>query len=221
MTGNQFSRRGFLAATAAAGAAATVTTSAGAARASTGAPVRPMALSTSNGWPVLRRAESYTIEGTGQRVALAAGDAAVVLLHVARRFNYEIDQLRAGDVHGFSPQAPGRETYESYHRSGSAIAIRPEAYPAGVEGGLYPSELVVVRDILAELDGVVVWGGDLQRPKESHFHVAYRPGHVKLRTVARRISGWVDGPGGQGAGATDAFDPARLAAARAFARRTR
>ncbi|WP_031505771.1 M15 family metallopeptidase [Streptomyces megasporus] len=176
--------------------------------------------STENGWPVLREAESFVIEGSDQRVSLAGGDAAVVLLHVARRFHYEIDSLRDGDVHGWTAAREIAQPYESNHLSGTAVAIRPLAYPAGSKGNLYPNELVVVRDILAELDGVVAWGGDFGTPKESHFEIAVTPGHPRLKGVARKIRGWNDGPGNEGAGATDAFLPKRLDEARAFERRT-
>lgn len=172
-----------------------------------------------NGWPVLASADWHDIEGSGQKVALASGDAAVILTYVARRFHYEIDQLRPGDVHGHTTVAQVAEAYESNYLSGSALAIRPQAYPVGVSGGLYPRELVVIRDILAELDGVVAWGGDFERPKESHFEIAYPPGDRRVSAMAQRISEWTRGPGGKGAGAIDAFDPARLARARAFARR--
>ncbi|MEU5092348.1 hypothetical protein [Streptomyces sp. NPDC021356] len=111
-----------------------------------------------------------------------------------------------------------REPYESNHLSGTALVIRPAAYPLGVEGGLYPRELTVARDILAELDGVVAWGGDFTVPKESHFEIAYAPGHPKVKGVARKIDGWNTGPGNEGAGATDAFDPGRRTRAEAFAR---
>ncbi|GAA4306366.1 hypothetical protein GCM10023086_24570 [Streptomyces venetus] len=112
------------------------------------------------------------------------------------------------------------EEYESNHLSGTAIAIRPRSYPVGVKGGgLYPNELVVVRDILAELDGVVRWGGDFTPAKESHFEIGVKPGHPRLKGVARKILGWEEGPEDQGAGATEAFDPERRGRARAFARR--
>ncbi|NEA66458.1 M15 family metallopeptidase [Streptomyces sp. SID12488] len=175
-----------------------------------------------NGWPVLAEATEYDIEGSGLSVRLADGDVAVLLLHVARRFHYEIDQLRRGDVRGHRPahegQAGIQERYESNHLSGTAISIRAEAYPTGVKGGLYPQELVVVRDILTELDGAVSWGGDFSTPKESHFEIALRSGHPKLKGVARKIRGWNDSPG-EGAGAIDAFDTARRARAKAFALR--
>ncbi|WP_173317923.1 hypothetical protein [Streptomyces fulvorobeus] len=172
-----------------------------------------------NGWPVLEAAELLHIEGSGQSVRLADGDAAVILLHVARRFHYEIDQLRTGDVTGHSTTREVVEDYESNYLSGTALAIRPLAYPVGVKGGLYPNELVVVRDILAELDGVVRWGGDLATPKESHFEIAYRPGHPRVKGVARKIRGWQAGPGSAGAGTVDAFDPKRRSRSQAFARR--
>ncbi len=175
--------------------------------------------STGNGWPLLEKAESFTIEGSDQGVRLAGGDAAVVLLHVARRFHYEIDRLRDGDVHGWTGERRIEAEYESNYLSGTAIAIRPLSYPVGARNGLYPNELVVVRDILAELDGVVVWGGDFTPAKESHFEVGVKPGHPRLKGVARKIVGWSEGPGDQGAGATDAFDPGRRSKARSFARR--
>lgn len=214
------SRRGFLGASAgAAGALALL--SAGEASA---APADGRTWSgnrSQNGWPVLGKATSFRIEGSDQTVRLADGDVATVLLQVARRFHYEIDSLRSGDVHGWSDDRRVATDYESNHLSGTAVAIRPVAYPAGSKGNLYPNELVVVRDILAELDGVVVWGGDFATPKESHFQIAVTPGHPRLKGVARRIRGWEAGPGDEGAGSVDAFDPQRRRKARAFQRSAR
>ncbi|WP_328690929.1 hypothetical protein OG879_29990 [Streptomyces caniferus] len=172
-----------------------------------------------NRWPVLDEATSFTIEGSGQKVPLAEGDAATVLLNVARRFHYEIDSLRAGDVHGWTSNREVTEAYESNYLSGSAIAIRPVGYPVGAKGNLYPNELVIIRDILAELDGVVAWGGDFKRPKESHFEIALQPGHPRLKGVARKIREWNSSPGNGGAGTIDAFDPKRRSAAHAFFQR--
>ncbi|WP_329335913.1 M15 family metallopeptidase [Streptomyces sp. NBC_01352] len=176
--------------------------------------------STANGWRVLTEAdaEEYRVEGSGLAIRLAAGDAAVLLLHVARRFHYEIDALRTGDLHGHSTSRLVNHPFESNHLSGTAINIRPHAYPLGVSGGLYPAELVVIRDILAELGGTVAWGGDFTTPKESHFEIALAPTHPKVKGVARTIRGWNGNPG-KGAGATDAFAPARRSRAGAFEQR--
>ncbi|WP_432068883.1 hypothetical protein [Streptomyces sp. C10-9-1] len=171
-----------------------------------------------NGWEILDEAALHPIEGSGRSVRLAGGDAATLLLHVARRFHYEIDQLRDGDVSGHTKSRNIYEPYESNYLSGSAIVIRPYAYPLGVRDGLYPHEQVVVRDILAELDGVIAWGGDLGTPKESHFEIALKPTHPKVRGVARKLRGWRDTPG-LGAGAIDAFEPQRVSNAKKFIRR--
>jgi len=173
-----------------------------------------------NGWELLAEATSYGIEGSGRSVRLADGDAATILLHVARRFHYEIDQLRADDVQGHRTARTVAQPYESNYLSGTAIEIREYAYPLGARDGFYAPELVVIRDILAELDGVVAWGGDLPVPKESHFEIALKPGHPKVKGVARKIAGWNTGAGGEGAGAIDAFDAGRRKHARVFARRT-
>ncbi|OKI01326.1 hypothetical protein A6A06_17055 [Streptomyces sp. CB02923] len=170
-----------------------------------------------NGWKILDEAETHPIEGSGQSVRLAGGDAAILLLHVARRFHYEIDQLRADDVTGHRTSRTIRQPHESNYLSGTAIAIRPHAYPLGVKGGLYPHELIVVRDILTELDGAVAWGGDFGTPQESHFEVALAPSHPKVRGVARKLRTWRDTPG-MGAGTIDAFEPERREAVEAFGR---
>ncbi|WP_260635204.1 hypothetical protein [Streptomyces angustmyceticus] len=212
------SRRRFVGATSGVAAAATLVNLGGAdcASADTRAWKGPVS---KNRWPVLDEATSFSIEGSGQEVSLAEGDAATILLNVARRFHYEIDSLRVGDVHGWIRDHTATETYESNYLSGSALAIRPVDYPVGAKGNLYPNELVIIRDILAELDGVVAWGGDFNRPKESHFEIALRPGHPRLKGVARKIREWNSGPGDNGAGTIDAFDPRRRSAAHTFLQR--
>jgi hypothetical protein len=142
-------------------------------------------------------------------------------LHVARRFHYEIDTLRDGDVVGFTPDQPVTQPFESNYLSGTAITIRSICYPLGARGGFYPWEHTVIRDILAELGGAVSWGGDERIPKESHFQIAQTPGHPAIRAAAQQIRGWNDTPGGQGADAVNAFDTKRLQAAHQFQLHTR
>ncbi len=172
---------------------------------------------TANGWPVVKTVPTHLIEGSSVAVPVLDGDVATILLHVARRFHYEVDSLRQGEVTGHSGDRKVAQPYESNYLSGTAIAIRPAAYPVGAKDGLYPHELVVVRDILAEMDGAVAWGGDEKTAKESHFHIAVKPGHPKLKGVAKKIREWNEAPG-KGAGTVDAFDPSRRQAAKAFTR---
>ena len=222
MTVRGMSRRGLMGSTAGALAAATLGSAATAppAHAAPGTVPQWRGGTSANGWKVLAEAETeeYLVEGSGLAVRLAPGDPSVLLLHVARRFHYELAPLRAGDLHGHGTSRDVSHPFESNRLSGTAMTIRPHAYPLGVVGGLYPAELVVIRDILAELDGTVAWGGDFPTPKESHFEIALAPTHPKTKRMARTIRDWNASPG-KGAGATDAFAPTRRARATTFARR--
>lgn len=168
-----------------------------------------------NGWPIPGPVESFTVEGSDQAVSLAAGPAATVLLHVARRYHYEIDELRAGDLAGFSTSREVAADELSNYLSGTALSIRAGSYPRGVAGGFYPEQLVVIRDILAECAGVVAWGGDLPLRQESHFQLDVRPDDRALAELVGRLAR-LDEAAGAGAGATDAFDAGRRKIATRF-----
>ncbi|MGF1431431.1 M15 family metallopeptidase [Kitasatospora sp. LaBMicrA B282] len=202
--------------------------SAGPARAAEpGAPAAPAAPlvpwrgdRSANGWPVLATAPSRRIEGAGEvSLALADGAPTTVLLHVARRFHYEVRALTQDQATGHRSTREVAADYESNHLSGTAIALCPQLYPVRAAGGLFPYELLVVRDILADLEGVVRWGGDEPVPKESHFQLDVPPDHPDLGRVAAKLRGWADQPG-QGAGTADPLAPGRLPAAAALAERT-
>ncbi|MCE7006079.1 M15 family metallopeptidase [Kibdelosporangium philippinense] len=176
-----------------------------------------------NGWAVQPQTAgalaSHRIEGSNASVTLLSGAVATVLLHVARRFNYEIGTLQDGDVTGYTAAVSG-VPFESNYRSGTAIAIKPACYPAGARGNLFPHEIAAVRDILAECEGVVRWGGDDKKtPKEGHFQIDVPQGSAALARVAGKIAGW-DSSAGQGAGVpADVFAPARRKAANELATR--
>lgn len=148
--------------------------------------------------------------------------AATVLVHVARRFHYEIGDLTTGDICSYITNRVVVAPFESNYLSGTAIAIRPGYYPAGSAGNLFPTELVVVRDILAECEGVVRWGGDDRScPKESHFQIDVPPNDPALKRVAAKIAGWNAKPG-RGAGVLiDPLTTERRGAAATLGRRQR
>jgi hypothetical protein len=165
---------------------------------------------TQNHWPVVGRGHTGTfrIEGTGVDVPLLKGDVATVLTYAARRFAYEIDMLRPGDVEGHTVHRTVGTGFESNRPSGTAI--RPRFYPLGAQRGtgLSEPEKVVVADILADCQGVIGWGGHTNPVKESHFQIDVRPGDSRLARLARRIRGEDEAPG-SGAGSIDPFLPDR------------
>ncbi|GIH62937.1 M15 family metallopeptidase [Microbispora siamensis] len=153
-----------------------------------------------NGWSINTAANSggsvwtRPVPGTAFGVDVALADAEVILIHVIRRFHYEIDTLRPGEVIGFkNPDTV--KGYELNHASGTAIDIRPDQYPPGVHGGFYQHELAVVRDILAECKDIVKWGGDFTVPDEAHFEIAVPPTDSRLREFADQVRGWNSTPG--------------------------
>ncbi|MFG2403553.1 twin-arginine translocation signal domain-containing protein [Streptomyces brevispora] len=155
-------------------------------------------------------------------VAVRIGAVETVLVHLVRRFHYEVDALRKGDVTGW--RRPGEvrpRLAEANQASGTAVQIRPGHYPLGARGGYFPQQQIVVRDILAELEGVVRWGGDDKRPDESLFYLAVKPGDRLLDTVARKIRGWSDQPGEGAGGPVDVLSAERRSAAKALAREQR
>lgn len=155
-----------------------------------------------NGWEMEKatdaRGSVYTrpVPGTPLDVKVRMGEVETVLVHVVRRFHYEVDALRSGDVVGWrAPDAVGRRLAESNQASGTAVQIRPGSYPTGVRGGFFPLEELTIRDILADCEGVVRWGGDDRTPDESLFSIDVPPGDPRLAAVAAKLRAWELTPG--------------------------
>ncbi|MFG3018502.1 hypothetical protein ACGFZQ_08095 [Streptomyces sp. NPDC048254] len=97
------------------------------------------------------------------------------------------------------------------------MAIRPGSYPPGARGGFTAGRQLIIRDIIADTEGVVRWGGDDRRPSEGLFYVAVRPGDPRLARVAAKIRSWEETPG-RGAGVlVDMTQPSRKRRAARYA----
>ncbi|MGW5096220.1 hypothetical protein ACWEQ1_16785 [Streptomyces nodosus] len=175
-----------------------------------------------NGWGVLTARSSgtttYDIPGTDLRVVLREGDVGTVLAYVAQRFHYDVTRLEAsrGQVIGYSDDRQVKADFESNHLSGTALALYPDHYPLGVKGNFFPHQVTAIRDILAELQGVVRWGGDTESPKESVFFIDVPPGSAKLALVTETLRQWSITPG-KGAGTQNIEDPKRIKTAKKLA----
>jgi hypothetical protein len=144
-----------------------------------------------NGWRIDPETIAiYRIEGSRASVALRRGQAAAVLLHIARRWHYEIGPLDTGEggrVAAYTTSRIVGADFESNYLSGTAIALHPTAYPLGGTERLWPRHEVILRDILIDCEGTVVWGGDLSPAKASHFHLVAHPDDKTLARVAARL----------------------------------
>ncbi len=167
-----------------------------------------------NGWRIGGATQEYPIEGTDLRVTLAAGAPAVVLLHAARRINYELDTLRAGDVVGLVSDRAVMSSHRSNLLSGTAIHVRPGFFPYGTSGNLFPDETVVLEDIVAESGGVLAWGGHLAVPDQGLIYLTGAPSSAVVEELADDLFEADRMNTAGGAGAIDAHDPARRSAAK-------
>jgi hypothetical protein len=155
------------------------------------------------------------VEGSDAHALLRPGPAALILLHVARRYHYEVESLGRNDVTGHRNDRTLQAPYESNRLSGTALWLHPSRHPIGATGTLFPLQVAALRDILAECDGVVRWGGDdPSHPAEGYFHLDARPGDPALNRMAARLSDWQARPGLGAGGPVDVSDPARLAQAK-------
>ncbi|WP_411069538.1 hypothetical protein [Streptomyces sp. cmx-4-25] len=178
-----------------------------------------------NGWEMEKTADDrghiYTrpVPGTPlDGVQMRMAEVETVLVHVVTRFHYEIDALRAGEVVGWrEPGSVRKSLAESNLASGTAVQIRPGSYPSGTRGGFFPLEELVIRDILADCDGVVRWGGDDATPDESLFSIDVPPGDNRLVKVAAKIRGWSHTPGKGSGVLVDPQQPHRRASAKRLA----
>ncbi|MFJ4907613.1 hypothetical protein ACIQCR_04680 [Streptomyces sp. NPDC093249] len=178
-----------------------------------------------NGWEMEKTADDrghiYTrpVPGTPlDGVQMRMVEVETVLVHVVTRFHYEIDALRAGEVVGWrEPGSVRKSLAESNLASGTAVQIRPGSYPSGTRGGFFPLEELVIRDILADCDGVVRWGGDDATPDESLFSIDVPPGDNRLVKVAAKIRGWNHTPGKGSGVLVDPQQPHRRASAKRLA----
>ncbi|MEV5984931.1 hypothetical protein AB0L85_07885 [Streptomyces sp. NPDC052051] len=160
---------------------------------------------TANGWPVQinvdRGSQVWTrsVAGTGLSVPVWIGDPEAILLHVVRRYHYEVTGIRTGELAGWQQiETLDVKAPESNLASGTAVRIRPGA---ATKGSLFPLQEIVVRDILADCEGVVRWGGDDSLVDESLFYLDRGPADPQVRELADNVRRDEATPG-QGAGKT-------------------
>ncbi|CAM5662067.1 MULTISPECIES: hypothetical protein [Streptomyces] len=158
---------------------------------------------------------SRPVPGTGLNVSVRKGDTATVLVHVIRRFHYEIATLglhgEPNPIEGWMAPSTVRDSQlpEANRASGTAIVIRPDFYPPGVRGGFTPGQHQIIRDIIADTEGIVRWGGEDRRPYEGLFYLTVPPGDARLKRVAAKIRAWGETPGAGAGVVLDVTEPSR------------
>lgn len=143
-----------------------------------------------NGWSAKRRLplDNRPVPGTSVRLVpgVRAGDVAVVLREVARRFHVEVEPLRSPGCWGHAYRVIRSGIRMSNHASGTAIDLNAPLHPLGRSGTFSGAQVAAIHRILADLQGVVRWGGDYSgRKDEMHFEIV--GSSAMVARVARRI----------------------------------
>lgn len=160
----------------------------------------PAGTTSYNGWPIgnpssVIGVQNYTVAGTNIVLPVKSGDVAWVLMTVANRFNAEVQALIAGQNWGYDYRADVNSTnWWSCHASGTAIDLNAVLHPNGSAGTFTAAQVLKIRKILADCNGVVAWGADFRTPDEMHYEINVPPGDPSLAALAAQFRGGTVAP---------------------------
>ena len=150
-----------------------------------------------NGWLASKNPADFgglqklVVAGEDFAPGVRAGDVHTVLEYVAQQLHARVEPVVRPDWHqaddwGYSYRANRNANNLSCHASGTAIDYNATRHPNGKKGTFTPAQVAEIRKILAEVDGVVRWGGDFSGTKdEMHFEIV--GSGAAVAQVARRI----------------------------------
>lgn len=119
-----------------------------------------------------------------------AGDVETVLTYVVRQLDARVEPIDRDAIKDewgwhYKVSANSPDTI-SNHSSGTAFDYNATRHPNGHRGTFTPAQVAKIREIQAEVGGVVRWLGDATRTAdEMHFEIHGTPGQVA--EVAARL----------------------------------
>lgn len=147
-----------------------------------------------NGWPASRDPSSisvkpFTVAGRSFPGGVKAGSVATVLRYVASQYHLRVESLYYGstdkDDWGYSYRRIGGSSVLSNHSSGTAIDVNATTNAQGSGFSHTYAQVKVIRAILREVGGVVVWGGDFRHSDPMHFEI--KGSGAAVKAVAARL----------------------------------
>lgn len=141
-----------------------------------------------NGWPVVGQSAvtDRALFGVEFPNGWLKGDVDVVFTYLIGRLHREVEAMVDPGCWGwFVKNIEGSDSI-SNHASGTAIDYNAPKHPMGVRNTYSEAKRAKIRAILADLGGVVRWGGDYTgRPDDMHFEINKNKAAVKA--VADRL----------------------------------
>lgn len=143
-----------------------------------------------NRWPV------YTSGSHSDLVVLPrvtgrvrGGSVATILGYISDEFHKRVEPVRKDWSWGYAYR-PIRNATSGYsnHASATAIDLNAPEHPLGARNTFSAAQVREIRKILAEVGGLVRWGGDyFSRGDEMHFEINVPPSDPRLTLVAAAL----------------------------------
>lgn len=137
--------------------------------------------------------DNRTVGGTKYKLApgIRKGDVATVLFYVAEQLHARVEAITeyaAGDDWGynFRPNTNDKSTI-SCHGSATAFDWNATKHPNNKSGTFTKAQVAEIRKILAEVGGVVQWGGDFSGTKDE-MHWEIKGDAAAVAAVAKKLS---------------------------------
>lgn len=130
---------------------------------------------------------------TRLRPGVRAGAVAEVLFYVAAQLHARVESgalYNPGDEWGYSFRKNRNADNLSCHASGTAFDWNATRHPNGKSGTYSREQVAEIRKILAEVGGIVRWGGDFSKTKdEMHFEITKGISLERVQKVAEALRG--------------------------------
>lgn len=131
-----------------------------------------------------------------------AGDVYIVFNYLCTRFNAEVERINKSWSWGYDPRPIRGSTELSNHASGTAVDLNAPAHGLGKTGTFSAKQTVAIRQILADLDNTIRWGGNFNgRKDEMHFGVIADAAtlhdiavKIKANQMPGQVPEWIPSP---------------------------
>lgn len=139
--------------------------------------------------PDSRLLHTWDVVGADTRLRLRQGSGGFLLVHLATRFDKNIEELHEPILddwgHAYRPVRGYSEW--SRHAYGLAEDLNATDHPLGVDHTFTPKEVDEIHQLLERYEGCIRWGGDYSGRKDA-MHFEINASLARCEQVARQLA---------------------------------